>query len=144
MCLFACLYVKPVSRSKDYVRPGIKNWFCFMPVHTCVAECAWNVGYIYHWGASFFWGCTSDWGYVPCIYTHARWELPQATQVFVVMFVLREERVSCVRKLYRFYQCYVRLDQFRFRSHECDPAEWQNPGLVQHVTAAQFYVSACC
>ena len=29
-----------------------------MPVHTCVAECAWNVGYIYiiicHWGVSFF------------------------------------------------------------------------------------------
>ena len=25
-----------------------------MPVHTCVDECAWNVGYICHWGASFF------------------------------------------------------------------------------------------
>ena len=27
--------------------------------------------------------------YVPCIYSHARWELPQATQVFVVVFVWR-------------------------------------------------------
>ena len=26
--------------------------------------------------------------YVPCIYTHARWELPLATQVFVVVLVL--------------------------------------------------------
>ena len=26
--------------------------------------------------------------YVPCVYTHARWELPLATQVFVVVLVL--------------------------------------------------------
>ena len=31
-----------------------KNWFCLTPVHNCVAEFAWNVGYICHWGASFF------------------------------------------------------------------------------------------
>ena len=53
-----------------------KNWFCLMPVHTCVANCAWNVGYICYWGASFLWGCSSGGVYIPCIYTHARWELP--------------------------------------------------------------------
>ena len=31
-----------------------KNELCFMPVHTCVAECAWNVGYTRHFGASVF------------------------------------------------------------------------------------------
>ena len=31
-----------------------KNGFWFMPVHSCVAECAWNVGYTRHWGASVF------------------------------------------------------------------------------------------
>ena len=47
------------------------------PVHACAlhSECAWNVGYICHCGASFFWGCTSGGVYVPCIYTLARWEL---------------------------------------------------------------------
>ena len=30
-----------------------KNWFCLMPVLTCVTECAWNVGCICHWGSSF-------------------------------------------------------------------------------------------
>ena len=37
-----------------------------MPVHTCVAKCAWNGGYICHWGASFSWGCTFGGVYVPC------------------------------------------------------------------------------
>ena len=32
-------------------------------------------------------GCTSCGVYVPCIYTHARWELPQTAQVFVVVLV---------------------------------------------------------
>ena len=30
-----------------------RNWVCLVPVHTCVAECAWNVGYICQCGASF-------------------------------------------------------------------------------------------
>ena len=47
------------------------NWFCRMPVHTCVAECVWNGGYICHWG-HLFWGCTFNGVYVPCIYPHAR------------------------------------------------------------------------
>ena len=34
-------------------------------------------------------GCTSGGVYVPCIYTHAGWELPQETRVFVVVLVLR-------------------------------------------------------
>ena len=50
-----------------------KNGFCLMPVHTCVAECASNVGYICHWegagtggggGGSFF----VDVPLVECIY----------------------------------------------------------------------------
>ena len=32
-------------------------------------------------------GCTSGRAYVPYIYSHARWELPQVIQVFVVEFV---------------------------------------------------------
>ena len=71
-----------------------------MPVHTCVAEYAWNVAYNYKplgafkktekiVGILFFVGCTSGGVYVPCIYTHARWELFLATQVFVVLLVLR-------------------------------------------------------
>ena len=32
-------------------------------------------------------GCTSGGVYVPCIYSHARRELPQANRVFVVVFV---------------------------------------------------------
>jgi len=35
------------------------------------------------------WGRPSGGVYAPCIYTHARCELPQATQVFVVVLVLR-------------------------------------------------------
>ena len=42
----------------------ILEWFCLMPVHTCVAECTWNVGL---WGASCFGGCTCGGVYVPCI-----------------------------------------------------------------------------
>ena len=37
--------------------------------------------------ALFVRGCTSSGVYVPCIYTHARWELLQATHVFIVVFV---------------------------------------------------------
>ena len=43
-----------------------------MPVRTFVAECAWNGGYISHWGI-LFWGRTFDGVYVPCIYSHPRW-----------------------------------------------------------------------
>ena len=42
------------------------------------------------WIASrnWIWGCTSGRVEVPCIYLHARWELPWATQVFVVVLIL--------------------------------------------------------
>ena len=30
------------------------EWFCLMPVHTCVDKCAWNGGYIYIRGTFFF------------------------------------------------------------------------------------------
>ena len=42
-------YVQPVSRSNDCVQFWRKNWFCRMPVHTCVAEYAWNGGDICRW-----------------------------------------------------------------------------------------------
>ena len=35
------------------------------------------------------WGCSSGGVYVPCTYSHARCVLPQANQVFVVVFVWR-------------------------------------------------------
>ena len=60
MCVFVCLYVEPVSRSKDYIRSGIKigsvswvccpRWWYSLHTFTCVAEWAWNIGYICHWG----------------------------------------------------------------------------------------------
>ena len=60
-----------------------------MPVRTCVAECAWNGGYICHWGHPFFffffWGCTFGRVYTPCILLACQVELPQAIQVFVVV-----------------------------------------------------------
>ena len=68
VCVCVCLYVEQVSRSKDYVRSRIK--IGSMPVHTCVAECAWNGWYIWHWGHSFFclfWGCTCGGVYMPSI-----------------------------------------------------------------------------
>ena len=50
MCVFICWAIFeiwglcPVSN---------KNWFCRMPVHTFVSECAWNGGCICHWGHPF-------------------------------------------------------------------------------------------
>ena len=72
MCVCACLYIEPVSRSKRLCRVSNKNWFCRVPVHTYVAECAWNGGCICHWGHPF-WGCTFGGVYIPCIYSHTRW-----------------------------------------------------------------------
>ena len=47
----------------------------YMPVHTGVAECAWQEGIYTPLGGIILWGCTSGGVYVPCIYWHARWEL---------------------------------------------------------------------
>ena len=41
-----------------------------------------------HTASELWQGCTSGGVYVPCVYTHARWELPEVTQVFVVVLVL--------------------------------------------------------
>lgn len=46
---------------------GRENGFCFMPVHTCVTECAWNGWYMYATG------CTFAGIYIPGIYSYARW-----------------------------------------------------------------------
>ena len=35
---------------------------------------------------SIIWGRSSGGVYVPCIYLHARWELPYMTQFFVAVF----------------------------------------------------------
>ena len=47
-----------------------------MPVHTFVALCALNGGVYYAtWDILFFFfnGCTFGGVYIPCIYSHARW-----------------------------------------------------------------------
>ena len=87
MCVFVCLYVEPVSRTKDYARSGIKIGFCLMPVHTCVAECVWNVGYICHWGTSFIQDAPLV-EFMYLVFTRMPGELPWATRVFVIVFVL--------------------------------------------------------
>ena len=56
-----------------------------MPMLTCVAVGVWLVGGGGGGGGGC--GCTLDGVYVPGIYSHARWELPYATQDFVVVFV---------------------------------------------------------
>ena len=63
-----------------------------MPVHTCVAECAWNIEYICHWGILFiyiyFLGYTFGGVYIPCTYSHARWSyIRRLTSFFVVSLV---------------------------------------------------------
>ena len=42
---------------------------------------------------SIHWGCASGGAYVLYVYSHARWVLPQATKVFVVVFVWRHSSV---------------------------------------------------
>ena len=46
MCVFVCLYVEPVLRSKEYVWSGIKTGSVL-----CL-KC--RVYYIFYWGVSFF------------------------------------------------------------------------------------------
>ena len=51
-----------------------------------------EVNYCIHthcWLSVWWKGCTSGGVYVPCIYTHAGWELLQATRVFVVVLAWR-------------------------------------------------------
>ena len=60
------------------------NWFCHICLYTPASPSVPEGIYVTE--GTLFWGCTSCGVYVPCIYSHARWELPQATQVFVVLF----------------------------------------------------------
>ena len=53
-CVHLCVSMLNHFQDQRTMSGLLKNWFRFMPVQTCVAECAWNVGYIYHLGASFF------------------------------------------------------------------------------------------
>ena len=55
-----------------------------MVVHTCVAECAWNGEYIFHWGHPFL--RMYLWWSLCALYLLTRQvELPWAIQVFVVV-----------------------------------------------------------
>ena len=52
VCVCVCVCVEPIIGLEGCLALN-KNWFCLMPVLACVIECAWNVGCICHWGASF-------------------------------------------------------------------------------------------
>ena len=52
MCVCVCLYVEPVSRSKDCSVSNI-NWFCRMPVHTPVSPSVPEMEGIYATGGHF-------------------------------------------------------------------------------------------
>ena len=79
MCVCVCLYVEPVSRSKDYVQSltEIGSVVClYIPVSPSVRETEAILLYM-PLGASlflvFFGGCAFGGVYVPCIYSQANW-----------------------------------------------------------------------
>ena len=72
------LYMLNLFRGQRTMAVLNKNCFCLMPVHTCVAECAWSVGYTRHWeaaggrgwgGGVLFGECTSGGVYIRYIYS---------------------------------------------------------------------------
>ena len=76
MCVCVCLFVEPVSRSKDYIRSRMKigSVVClYTPLSPSVPE----MEGIYDTGGTLFCfvflGCTFGGVYIPCIYSHARW-----------------------------------------------------------------------
>ena len=71
--LCVCLYVEPVSRSKDYVRSLINIGSVVLCLYTPVSPSVPEMEGIYASGGIFFWGCTLLCIYVFCIYSHARW-----------------------------------------------------------------------
>ena len=77
-CVYLCVYMLNQLQDQRRIKVLNINWFCLMPVHTCVAECVCNVekGEGGHPFLFCLWGYTSGGVYVPCIYTHTRWELP--------------------------------------------------------------------
>ena len=94
VCLSVCL---SVCRHRRHLRGFIifsagsehVRRFLLDPA-VCLFHCL-HVGYINDatGGGIIFRRCTSGGVYVPCIYTHARWESPWATEVFVVILVWR-------------------------------------------------------
>ena len=56
MCVFVCLYVEPVFRSKDYVQSGIKLVLSYAGAHLCHQVCLKCRVYIYIYGFFFTWG----------------------------------------------------------------------------------------
>ena len=72
MCVVVCLYVEPISKSKDYDRFRIKLDSVLCLCRRVCLKCSVYIPL----GGILFWRCTSRGVYVPCIYTHARWELP--------------------------------------------------------------------
>ena len=62
-------------------------------MYPCRRACLkWKV-YIVNRG-HLFWGCTSGGVCVPCICSHARWQLPSAIQIFVVCQLWCMQRMS--------------------------------------------------
>ena len=72
MCVCVCLYIEPVSWSKDYVRSWIKigSVVC---LYTPVSPSVFDMEGVHATGGILFWDCTFGGVYVPCIYSHARW-----------------------------------------------------------------------
>ena len=86
-----------VSASADSSARGWCAWLLTStPSHRCfcLSLCTENKAQVHLtkktiliWYMFTYRGCTSGGVYVLCIYMHARWELPQVTQVFVVVTV---------------------------------------------------------
>ena len=81
-CIYLCftVYVVPVSRSKHSVRSWLKIGLSFAYTHLYCRVCLkWRVYEPLGGGGEGrhpFSECTFGGVYVPCIYSHARWELP--------------------------------------------------------------------
>ena len=111
MCVFVYLCVEPVSRSKDYAWSWIKigSILCLCKP---VTECAWNVGYICHWGASF-----SEDG-------------PLVEFMYLVFTRMPSESYHRQLRSLLLYMCYA--FQVLINSHVC----WVMPRLDNHYTRA--------
>ena len=72
MCVCVCLYVEPVSRSKDCVRSRMKigSVVC---LYTPVSPSVPKMEGINATGGILFLRMYFDGVYIPCIYSHARW-----------------------------------------------------------------------
>ena len=84
-------------------------------------------------------GCTSDGVYVPCIYTHARWELLWVTQIFVVVFEWH------VLSAYWFCIDFVLLSNQEEKRGEGTVENWTVPSMVYTIItrSCRDSVSAC-